>query len=61
MTDAGRTDFEIEVELRSEHQTINGALEALVAALPGFGVAYFPASTPKYQRFLEASTAAPGG
>ena len=48
----GRTDFEIEIELRDERQTLEGAREALIAALPGLDIASLPPSSPKYQRFL---------
>lgn len=48
----GRVDYEVEIELRRDEHTADGARAALEAACPSG--APRPISTPKYQRFLEA-------
>lgn len=50
----GRVDFEIEMELKGEHQSLGGARAALAEVLPSFDVAALPGSPSKFKRFHEA-------
>ncbi|MFT7622690.1 MAG: inorganic triphosphatase YgiF [Myxococcota bacterium] len=48
----GRVDYEVEIELRAEHHTTEGAIAAVEAAAGQALTGGF--STPKYGRFLDA-------
>lgn len=50
----GGVDHEIEIELRSDDQTLAGARAALAKAAPALDVDDLPPSPSKFQRFLEA-------